>query len=57
MIIEDESREVFAGDAVFIASNLNHGIKNIGDDVLEYLAANTPAFSRHYESTLWPCTP
>lgn len=57
MIIEDVSREVFAGDAVFIASNLNHGIKNIGDDVLEYLTANTPAFSRHYESTLWPCIP
>lgn len=57
MIIEDESREVHAGDAIFIASNLNHGIRNIGDDVLEYLTANTPAFSDQYESTLWPSPP
>jgi quercetin dioxygenase-like cupin family protein len=57
MILENESREVSAGDAIFIASNLNHGIKNIGDEVLEYLTANTPAFSDQYESALWPSPP
>ena len=57
MILGEESREVFAGDAVYIPSNSNHGIKNIGDDVLEYLTANTPAFSDQYESTLWPSAP
>jgi len=57
MIIEAESREVSAGDAVYIPSNLNHGIKNIGDDVLEYLTANSPAFSDKYESSLWPTAP
>jgi mannose-6-phosphate isomerase-like protein (cupin superfamily) len=57
MIIEDESREVMAGDAVYIPSNSNHGIKNIGDGVLEYLTANAPAFSDQYESSLWPSAP
>jgi mannose-6-phosphate isomerase-like protein (cupin superfamily) len=54
MTIEEESREVLPGDAVYIPSNSNHGIKNIGDDVLEYLTANSPAFSDQYESSLWP---
>ena len=57
MIIEEESKEVFAGDAVYIPSNLNHGIKNTSDDVLEYLTANSPAFNDQYESTLWPSAP
>jgi mannose-6-phosphate isomerase-like protein (cupin superfamily) len=57
MVIEAESREVFAGDAVYIPPDLNHGIKNIGDDVLEYLTANAPAFSDRYESALWPSAP
>jgi quercetin dioxygenase-like cupin family protein len=37
MIIEDETSEVSTGDAVCIPSNRKHGIKNLGDDVLEYL--------------------
>jgi mannose-6-phosphate isomerase-like protein (cupin superfamily) len=45
---------VFAGDAVYIPSNFHHGIKNIGDEILEYLTANTPVFSEHHENTLWP---
>ena len=57
MIIEDETREVSAGDAVYISSNKKHGIKNLGDGVLEYLTANSPAFDEHYENTLWPTKP
>lgn len=57
MVIEEESREVVAGDAVYIPSNLKHGIKNIGDDVLEYLTANAPVFSEQYENALWPTAP
>ncbi|MEN6473934.1 MAG: cupin domain-containing protein [Syntrophaceae bacterium] len=34
MTIEDETREVHAGDAVHIPSNKRHGIKNIGDTAL-----------------------
>ena len=57
MIIEEESREVSPGDAVYIPSNSKHGIKNNGDDILEYLTANAPVFSEEYEKTLWPSVP
>jgi oxalate decarboxylase/phosphoglucose isomerase-like protein (cupin superfamily) len=42
-----------AGDAVYIHSNKKHGIKNIGTEVLQYLTANSPAFSEEYENRLW----
>lgn len=57
MVIDEESKEVFVGDAIFIPSNLKHGIKNIGDVALEYLTANAPVFSDQYENTLWPSAP
>jgi mannose-6-phosphate isomerase-like protein (cupin superfamily) len=57
MTIEDESKEVTSGDAVYIPSNANHGIKNIGDEVLKYLTANAPVFSEEYENRLWPSDP
>ena len=57
MNIEEESKEVVAGDAIYIPSNLKHGIKNIGDDMLEYLTANAPVFSDQYENALWPSAP
>ena len=57
MIIEEETREVTAGDAVYIPPNTKHGMKNIGNDILEYLTANSPVFSKQYENTLWPADP
>jgi len=54
MIIEREEWVVEAGDAVYIPSNKDHGIKNIGSKVLEYLTANSPAFDPDYEKALWP---
>ena len=54
MIIEDETAEVFAGDAVHIPSNRKHGIRNLGKDVLEYLTVNSPVFSKEYEDDHWP---
>jgi quercetin dioxygenase-like cupin family protein len=57
MIIEKETREVTAGDAVYLPPNKKHGIKNIGKDVLEYLTVNSPVFSKQYENTLWPADP
>jgi mannose-6-phosphate isomerase-like protein (cupin superfamily) len=57
MMIEDETREVTPGDAVYIPSNKKHGIKNIGDDALEYLTANSPPFTKDYEDSLWPSDP
>ncbi len=57
MILGDETQEVKAGDAVFIPSNINHGIKNTGDGVLEYLTVNSPVFEKTYEDKLWPGEP
>ncbi len=57
MIIEDERREVGAGDAIHIPSNKKHGIRNTGGEILEYLTANAPAFDESYESRLWPAGP
>jgi mannose-6-phosphate isomerase-like protein (cupin superfamily) len=57
MTIVEEAREVFAGDAVYIPGKARHGIKNIGDENLEYITANSPVFSGKYESTLWPAEP
>jgi len=57
MIIEGEAREVSSGDAVYIPSNKKHGIRNIGDVALEYLTANSPAFTEEYEEALWPSNP
>ena len=57
MIIENEQEIVNPGDAIYISSNKKHGIKNIGNEVLEYLTANTPTFDPDYEDKLWPDKP
>jgi mannose-6-phosphate isomerase-like protein (cupin superfamily) len=57
MIIEGETRPVAPGDAVHIPSNNMHGIRNVGEGVLEYLTANAPAFAPEYEDRLWPADP
>jgi mannose-6-phosphate isomerase-like protein (cupin superfamily) len=54
MIIEDESREVTSGDAIHIPPNKKHGIRNTGNEALEYLTANSPCFAKDYEDRLWP---
>jgi mannose-6-phosphate isomerase-like protein (cupin superfamily) len=53
MIIDDCTKEVKEGDAVFIPSNSKHGIKNIGNDMLTYLTANH-AFGKLREQEIWP---
>lgn len=57
MFIENESYKVKAGDAIFIPSDSKHGIKNLGNEILEYITANAPHFSKEYEGALWPSTP
>ena len=57
MILEGETREVGEGDAIYIPSNKKHGIKNTGTIVLEYLTANSPAFNKEHEDSLWPADP
>ena len=53
MFIDDQTKEVKEGDAVFIPSNSTHGIKNIGNNTLTYLTANQ-AFGKQKENELWP---
>jgi len=57
MVVEHETKEVTSGDAIYIPSNKRHGIKNTGDEVLEYLTANSPVFAKAYEDSLWPSDP
>jgi medium-chain acyl-[acyl-carrier-protein] hydrolase len=57
MIIENEESIMKAGDAVYIPSNKQHGIKNIGTKDLEYLTVNSPIFDVDYENKLWPAEP
>jgi hypothetical protein len=54
MTIEEETREVSAGNALYIPSNKLHGIRNTGNEVLEYLTVNSPALDREYGNTLGP---
>jgi mannose-6-phosphate isomerase-like protein (cupin superfamily) len=54
MSIDNDEEYVNAGDAVHIPSGKKHGIRNVGTDALQYLTANSPAFSEEYESRLWP---
>lgn len=56
VIIDDRTKKVKEGDAIFIPSNLTHGIKNIGNNRLTYLTANQ-AFGRRRETELWPEEP
>jgi len=53
MIIDDQTKEVKEGNAVFIPSNSTHGIKNIGNNRLTYSTANQ-AFGEQREKELWP---
>lgn len=57
MTIDEEARQVCAGDAVYIPGNAKHGIKNSGNGILEYITANSPVFTEKYENTLWPAHP
>jgi mannose-6-phosphate isomerase-like protein (cupin superfamily) len=44
MQVGDETKDVFAGELVYVPSGLMHGIENSGDDMLSYVSATNPAF-------------
>jgi mannose-6-phosphate isomerase-like protein (cupin superfamily) len=44
MQVGDETRDVKAGDLVFIRSEVFHGVENTGDSLLSYVSAASPAF-------------
>lgn len=53
IFINDEEQRVGPGDAIFIPSGSEHGIKNVGSEVLTYLTANK-AFGKEREAQIWP---
>jgi len=53
IIIDDKRNEVSKGDAIFIPSNSDHGIKNVGNHVLTYVTANR-SFGIEREKEIWP---
>jgi phosphinothricin acetyltransferase len=57
MTVDDETKEVVAGDAIYLPSNSRHGIKNITNGPLKYLTANSPCFGKIKEAELWPLKP
>ena len=54
MTVDQETREVHAGDCVFIPSQAPHGLKNTSDSLLRYLSAAAPAFGTAEVDALWP---
>ena len=54
MTVGEEAQEVKGGDAVYVPSNSRHGIENIGDCLLKYVTANSPAFDEETEARNWP---
>jgi mannose-6-phosphate isomerase-like protein (cupin superfamily) len=44
MRVGDDDREVATGNLIHIPPDVPHGIENIGDEILSYVSATTPAF-------------
>ncbi len=45
MHVGDEVAELGRGDLALVPPGVQHGIDNIGDDLLTYVSASSPAFS------------
>jgi mannose-6-phosphate isomerase-like protein (cupin superfamily) len=54
MTVAGETREVQAGDCVFIPSGMPHGLENLTGVVLEYLSAAAPKFDGKDLEAMWP---
>lgn len=53
MTVGNEEAEVTKGDCIFIPSNENHGIRNIGTNKLIYISSCSPSFSLEECDKLW----
>jgi mannose-6-phosphate isomerase-like protein (cupin superfamily) len=53
MTVDDEQREVEAGDAVLIPAGAEHAIRNIGSGPLEYVSVTTPPFPVQISGDTW----
>ncbi len=44
MLVGEETKEVSAGELIYVPSGLMHGIENLGESTLSYVSAANPAF-------------
>ena len=54
MTVDDERREVQAGDCIYYPSMAKHGLENTGGTVLRYLSAASPSFTEEQGRKAWP---
>lgn len=53
MIVGDEEREVEAGASILIPAGVEHAIRNIGAEPLEYISATAPPFPADIDGDSW----
>ena len=54
MTVDDEQRQVEAGECIFFSSFSRHGLENTGGTRLRYLSAASPSFKKDESRKLWP---
>lgn len=54
MTVDDERRQVQAGDCTYYPPFAKHGLENTGGIVLRYLSAASPSFTAEECERLWP---
>ncbi len=54
MTVDNEQKDVEAGDCVFFPSFSKHGLENTGQTTLRYLSAASPSFTQEECEQLWP---
>jgi len=54
MTVDDEHRQVQAGDCIYFPPFAKHGLENTGGIVLRYLSAASPSFTAEECERLWP---
>lgn len=54
MSVGSETQDVGPGDCIFVPSDVPHGIRNGGQEVLRYFTAAAPAFDTSELLSQWP---
>ena len=54
MTVNDERRQVAAGDCIYYPPFAKHGLENTGGTVLRYLSAASPSFTAEACKRSWP---
>ena len=54
MTVDDEQRQVQAGDCIYYPPFAKHSLENTGGTMLRYLSAASPSFTTEACKRLWP---